>query len=308
MDKTLTMKLARLLIAAAWSDGELSNDEINAMKDLLFNIPELSGEEWAKLEVYMESPVSKEEVEMLVTDAVSSIKSAGDKEVARKFMDRVVQSDGTVTKKEQSFLDEVYQAIDSQKTGFFGNMAGLISSSRNKRREKLGQTPSREDRVEDYIKNTVYFKVKTELAEDNISLDELEDAELRKLCLAAGIMAIIAWVDRDISENEKAAINKALLDGWGLDENKAAVVTGLACSRALKGLDCFRLCRTFFKCTGYDERKSFLETLFAVANSSENTSSDEIEEIRTISNLLRLTHEDFINAKLTVPREDRGGL
>jgi uncharacterized tellurite resistance protein B-like protein len=308
MDKTLTMKLARLLIAAAWSDGELSNDEINAMKDLLFNIPDLSGEEWAKLEVYMESPVSKEEVEMLVTDAVSSIKSARDKEVARKFMDRVVQSDGTVTKKEQSFLDEVYQAIDSQKTGFFGNMAGLISSSLNKRREKLGQTPSREDRVEDYIKNTVYFKVKTELAEDNISFEELGDEELRKLCLAAGIMAIIAWVDRDISENEKAAINKALLDGWGLDENKAAVVTGLACSRALKGLDCFRLCRSFFKCTDYEERKSFLKTLFVIANSSENTSSDEIEEIRTISNLLRLTHEDFINAKLTVPREDRGGL
>ncbi len=308
MDKTLTMKLAKLLIAAAWSDGELSNDEINAMKDLLFNIPELSGEEWAKLEVYMESPVSKKEVEMLLKDAVSSIKNARDKEVARKFMDRVVQSDGTVTQKEQSFLDEVYQAMDSQKTGFFGNMAGLISSSLNKRRKKLGQTPSREDRVEDYIKNTVYFKVKTELSADNISFEELGDEELRKLCLASGIMAIIAWVDRDVSENEKAAINKALCDDWGLDENKAAVVTGLACSRALKGLDCFRLCRSFYECTVYDERRSFLKTLFAIANSSENTSSDEIEEIRTISNLLRLDHEDFINAKLTVPREDRGGL
>ncbi len=308
MDTTLTIKLAKLLIAAAWRDGELSIDEVNAMKDLLFNIPELSGEEWATLEVYMESPVNAQEAQILVNDVANHIKNAQDKENVRKFMDHLVQSDGTVTEKEKSFLNDVYQAIDSKKTGILGNIAGLIGSSLTKRREKLKKTPSREDRIEDFIKNTVYFKVKTELAPDRISFDDIEDNELRKLCLAAGIMAIIAWVDLDISQKEKTAIKKALCDRWALDANKAAVVTELACSRALKGLDRYRLCRSFFECTDYDERKLFLEALFAVANSSENTSVDEIEEIRTISNLLRVHHEDFINAKLTIPREDRSGL
>ncbi len=308
MEKTLAIKLAKVLIAAAWSDGELSNDEMNAFKDLLFNIPDLSGEEWPEIEVYMESPVKEEEAQQLIEDAVASIKSNQDKADAREFLDRLVSSDGIVTQDEQSFLDEVLQAIDSKKTGIMETMTSIIKSSLSKRRQKLGTTPSREERIEDFIKNTVYFKLKTEISSKEISFDDIGDNELRKLCLAAGIMAVLAWVDKDISPKEKNAINNALSENWGLDANRTSVVTELACSKALKGLDRFRLCRSFFKCTDYNERTSFLKTLFSVANSSENTSNDEIEEIRTISKLLRLGHKDFIDAKLTVPRDDRGGL
>jgi uncharacterized tellurite resistance protein B-like protein len=56
------------------------------------------------------------------------------------------------------------------------------------------------------------------------------------------------------------------------------------------------------------ERKEFLHCLFAVANAADQTSFDEIEEIREIAKGLELSHQDFIDAKLTVPREDRGGL
>jgi hypothetical protein len=35
------------------------------------------------------------------------------------------------------------------------------------------------------------------------------------------------------------------------------------------------------------------------------TSYDEVEEIRRISESLKLPHKDFIEAKLTIPREDR---
>lgn len=34
-------------------------------------------------------------------------------------------------------------------------------------------------------------------------------------------------------------------------------------------------------------------------------SNDEIEEIRTITNVLKLTHKQFIEAKLKIPRERR---
>jgi hypothetical protein len=45
-----------------------------------------------------------------------------------------------------------------------------------------------------------------------------------------------------------------------------------------------------------------------VANAADQTSFDEIEEIRELAKGLELSHQDFIDAKLTVPREDRGGL
>ncbi len=54
--------------------------------------------------------------------------------------------------------------------------------------------------------------------------------------------------------------------------------------------------------------KRFLKSLFQIANASEKTSFDEIEEIRFIAQQLKLSHSDFIEAKLTIPREDRKGL
>ena len=60
--------------------------------------------------------------------------------------------------------------------------------------------------------------------------------------------------------------------------------------------------------TTIDERKAFLRCLFAIANSADQTSHVEIEEIRHIAKALELPHQEFISAKLTIPREERGGL
>ncbi|UCD33882.1 MAG: TerB family tellurite resistance protein, partial [Desulfobacterales bacterium] len=55
----------------------------------------------------------------------------------------------------------------------------------------------------------------------------------------------------------------------------------------------------------HDERKSFLQCLFNIANASDMTSFKEVEEIRRISEALKLSHKDFIEAKLTIPRQNR---
>ena len=72
-----------------------------------------------------------------------------------------------------------------------------------------------------------------------------------------------------------------------------------------KGMDYFRLCREFFSSTTGDERLRFLDVLFAVAAADGFASFNEIEEIRTIANGLKLTHQQFIDAKLRIPRAQR---
>ncbi len=37
------MALAKVMVAAAWADGDVSLDEVNSLKDLLFHLPEMSG-------------------------------------------------------------------------------------------------------------------------------------------------------------------------------------------------------------------------------------------------------------------------
>ena len=48
-----------------------------------------------------------------------------------------------------------------------------------------------------------------------------------------------------------------------------------------------------------------MKTLFKIANASDMTSRKEVEEIRRIAESLKLPHQDFIEAKLTIPRKDR---
>ena len=38
---TLTFKLAKLMIAVSWADGKIEHSEVNALKGLLFSLPEL---------------------------------------------------------------------------------------------------------------------------------------------------------------------------------------------------------------------------------------------------------------------------
>ncbi|UCD99603.1 MAG: TerB family tellurite resistance protein, partial [Chloroflexota bacterium] len=92
---------------------------------------------------------------------------------------------------------------------------------------------------------------------------------------------------------------------WNLSDLEAALVAETAVSTISKGLDYYRLSRRFFESTTEEERVRFMDALFAVANGDGYVSYEEIEEIRTISMVLKLTHKQFIDAKLKIPRENR---
>ncbi|MCK4966997.1 TerB family tellurite resistance protein, partial [bacterium] len=78
--------------------------------------------------------------------------------------------------------------------------------------------------------------------------------------------------------------------------------------RVMEGFDYHHLTSSFFEQTTPEERKHFIKCLFLMANASEKTSNEEIEEIRSIAKSLKISHSDFIDAKLTIPNIDRNGL
>jgi len=298
------MNLAKLLIAAAWADGDLQNEEINALKDLLFTLEDVTGEEWAHLEIYMDSPVSPKERKKLLSTVLEQIKSQQDKELVISTIENLVQSDGIVTGDEITFLEEVKKGVLDVDTGVLSRLSKMIKTAVARRGDKYNAAAQRESQIDDYIDNNIYYHLKAESEKKGIKFD-LPAQQIKKLCLAAGLLARIAAVDSDISENEKQTIKEVFSTQWRLSEQQAEIVTQISCDRTLKGLDYFRLSRGFFECTTLDERRNFIKCLFQIANASEKTSYDETEEIRKIAISLKLTHKDFIEAKLTIPDEDR---
>lgn len=299
-EKDFVMALAKLVIAAAWADGQLQNEEINSLKDLLFGLEGVAGADWAELEIYMDSPIVPEERERLLEEVLSRIKSDEDKELVMRTLEGLVRADGVVTDQEQGLLEEIRNSVSDVSTGVLGRLSKMIKGAVARRGEKYGSAAQRDDQIDDYIKNTIYYQLKSQSEEI-----DLPEQTLRKLCLAAGLLARISAVDSGISDEEKQTIENTLVAQWGLSHKKARVVAQISCERTLRGLDNFRLARGFFECTTIDERRDFLKCLFQIANASDKTSYDETEEIRKIANSLKLTHKDFIEAKLTIPDEDR---
>ena len=305
--KNLVMSLAKLMIAAAWADQKLSNSEINALKDLLFTIGGISGEDWRELEIYMDSPVGEAEMQALLNSVLNEIRSQRDKALVLETLRNLFEADGEMTAEERELLDEIERSVADVPTGLFAKLSKAILSAVDQRQARLGATGLRENHLEDYVKNTVYYQLKREEETSGVSFD-LPEKDLRRICLATGILARVANVDEEMAEEERQAMRRIVAEDWDLTEDQATPVVRIACSRTAKGLDLYRLTQRYFDATTRERRQAFLKTLFRVANACGKTSFEEIEAIRRIGRLLKLEHPDFIAAKMSISREDREGL
>ena len=304
LNKEFVLDLAKLVVAAAWADGQLQNEEINSLKDLLFNLDEVTGKDWANLEIYMDSPVEPQEREELLRRVLCQIKSEQDRDFVILTLENLFQADGIISDEEKAILEKIKEQTSSVDIGILAKLSKIIKDSLNKRNQSYKSAVQRESQINDYIENTIYYKLRSDCEKNGVKID-LPEQKLKQLCLAAGLLARIAAVDSGISDREKQTIRQVLSKQWTLSEQEAHIITEISCNRTLKGLDYFRLTRGFFDCTSLDQRKNFLKCLFQIANASDKTSYDETEEIRKISNSLKLSHQDFIEAKLTIPDEER---
>ena len=305
MAKTnLIMALAKVIIAAAWADGEMTNEEINSLKDLLFRMPEMTARDWARLEIYMHSPVSEADRLRLVQELKASLSSPGDKALAISKLEEMAAADGVVTAEERARVEEIKDAIEHVDVSIFGRVGRLLRGPVHRRAEAVAESTNRELFLDDFLKNRIFYNVRRHLAQDTFELD-LPELELRKLSLAGGLMARVAMVDHQVTEEEFEAMLAVMLQQWELPRDAAAFVAEIAVDEISKDLDFYRLTRRFFELTGGDERLRFLDVLFAVAQADGRVSYAETEEIRTVSKMLKLTHKQFIDAKLKIPRDQR---
>ena len=300
----LILTLAKVIIAAAWADGTVSHDEINCLKDLLFRIPDLNAKEWASLEIYIDSPIGPDERERLLEELQLALRSRADKELALSALDDLIHADGEITQEEAEVVEQIKSAIQSAGVGILGGMGKLIAGPIQRRSQAMADAPNREVFLEDFIRNRVFYGVRRHLDESEIQLD-LPEGDLWKLSLAGGLMARVAHVDREVNEGEFDAMLDSLQRNWELPKEAAAIVAEVAISAVGENLDYYRMAREFFSCTNEQERVRFLDVLFAVADGDGMVSHEEIEQIRFIARHLKLTHKQFIDAKLKIPRERR---
>ena len=293
----LILTLAKVIIAAAWANGEVTHDEVNNLKDLLFHLQDLTARDWAELDIYLDSPIDTSERNRLLTELQAAINSPQDKALALTALKEMIEADGEVTEEERVMAQEIEAVIGAVDVSIFSQMGRLMMGPLRRRQEKVTEPHNREIYMEDFVKNRIYFQVRRRLDLGEAELD-LPQEDLRKLSLAGGLMARVAHVDREVTESEFSAMVEALRKDWSLSHEQAAFVTEIALSEFGVELDPYRLNREFFTATSEQERVRFMDALFAVAKADGEISHYETEEIRLIAYGLKLTHKQFIQSKL----------
>jgi uncharacterized tellurite resistance protein B-like protein len=208
-DRDILLKLARVIIAVAWADGEITNDEINCLKDLLFSmrrsgfdeVMQFNAQEWARLDMYIESPVDADERARLVADLQNALQSPQQKQLALQALQNMMEADGEISESEKDVVIEISEAIESSDVGMLGGLQRLLGGAMQRRAEAVANAPNREAYFDDFIKNKVYYSVSQRLRANGRELN-ISEAELRKLSLVGGLMAKIAYVDREVTDTE----------------------------------------------------------------------------------------------------------
>jgi uncharacterized tellurite resistance protein B-like protein len=296
--RKLILSLAKVLISAAWADGNIDNSELNCLKDLLFSLEEMHASDWAELEIYLADPIDPHERAHLLEELQHNLRSSKDKQLALDMLHKLVSADGQTPVDEQRIAGEIERSILDAGTTIFDQLGNLLKGPIQRRESSLQPTPNREEYLEDFLRNRIYYHLRrmSDLGEIEFTMP---DDEVRKLSLAGGLLARVATADSEVSSHEQVAMAEALQDRWNLSHEVAGSVAALAISEVETGLDFFRLSREFFDATSREERLRFVEVLFQIGYSDGDLSHTETEEIRHIANGLKLSHREFIDAKLS---------
>jgi uncharacterized tellurite resistance protein B-like protein len=297
----LAMALAKVIIAAAWADGDLARDEVNSLKNLLAELGQTVGsgeialtmQDWAQLDIYLYSPVGADERRRLVEELAAAMRGPRDKALAFAALDQLLSADRVTTDAERQVSAEIRSALERADAGPLAAFGGML-------RRGLGikaAGPNREQHLEEFLNNRVYYAVRVRLGRSPEEGLGIPADEARKLALAGGILATLARVEAGVDENERAKIVAALVKGWGISHDRAQVVAEAAIAESESSLDPYTLTYAFAQQASVEERVRFLDALFAVAGADGAISSEESAEISRIASSIRLEQRHFVEAK-----------
>lgn len=139
----------------------------------------------------------------------------------------------------------------------------------------------------------------SKISKDSIKLD---DKELNKAIGLGVLLWIVAETDKKFLPEEEEKIKEVLSSHAKIPEEQMQVVLETVKQAAEDRIDIWSFTHLFTKMLD-EEKIPIVENLFRVACADKDLDFDETEMIRKMSNLMKVSHGDFINAKIRVKKE-----
>jgi len=286
--------LIRVLIALAWADGEISNEETNFLKDFFYKF-DFSGKDWAKIDLYLEDPIPPDEAEALIQDFVQRLGAKREREEVIQLLEGLTAADGVRQPEEEAFLQRFSEMVRGA-----GPASALMSGIKGLFREtflKSNAGSKRKEELNDFLNNRILFKVRRALEREKLQIEARPEA-LAYASLFAGLLAHAAAAADALTHAELEALQRSLKSIGGFDDETVSLIVSVIQDADAKNLDAFRMSREFYKCSNTEQRHQLLSCLFDVAGADNALAHAEVETVRSIAYNLKFSHRDFIDAKV----------
>lgn len=131
------------------------------------------------------------------------------------------------------------------------------------------------------------------------ALGRLEPERARYLAAFAYLLARVADADRQISDEETAAMERLVIAHGRLSGAEAVIVVQMAKTQSLlfAGTEDFLVAREFGEMATPEQKFALLECLFAVSSADRHIATVEDNEIRRVARELRVEHADFVRIR-----------
>ena len=132
--------------------------------------------------------------------------------------------------------------------------------------------------------------------------EEIEESsnilQLDRAC--AALLVEIAFADKDFDEREKESLKQSLLKSYAIDIETINEIINDAEKTVEESTSLYEYTRIVNDEFEYPQKLNLLENLWKVAYADETLDKYEEHLLRKISDLIHISHSDYINVKLRV--------
>ena len=127
---------------------------------------------------------------------------------------------------------------------------------------------------------------------------ESDLSQLNNAC--AALLVEIAFADKEFDETEKTSLKLTLMDTYAIEEADIDEIIKDAENTVAESTSLYGYTRIVNDEFEYDDKLSLLKNLWKVAYADGDLDKYEEHLIRKISDLIHISHSDYINIKLEV--------
>ena len=128
--------------------------------------------------------------------------------------------------------------------------------------------------------------------------EEYDLSQLNNAC--AALLVEIAFADKEFDETEKTSLKLTLMETYAIEEADIDEIIKDAENTVAESTSLYGYTRIVNDEFEYDDKLSLLKNLWKVAYADGNLDKYEEHLLRKISDLIHISHSDYINIKLEV--------